>query len=109
MITYIWKINEMIVIPSYAGLQDIVKSVGYSVTALEDGYSTDITLSVELNSTVDPDKFIAYEDLTEETVISWVQPMTDMIQLESRAQIALTELRTPAIVAKPLPWTPNTN
>lgn len=109
MITYIWKINELTVVPSDLGLQDIVKSVRYSVTASEDGISTIIPLSVELNSVSDPDKFIAYSDLTEDTVISWIQPMTDMLELESRAAIELAELRSPPIVTKPLPWSPKSD
>lgn len=109
MISYTWKIKQLTVVPDYSGLQDVVKSVGYSVTASEDDLSTDILLSVELNSVSDPSKFIAYEDLTEETIISWVQPMTDMVELEARATQALLGLRSPPTVTKPLPWTPNTN
>lgn len=109
MITYIWKINELTVVPSISGLQDVVKAVSYSVTASENDISTTIPLSVELNSVNDPDKFISYTDLTEDTVISWVQPMTDMVQLEARATQELAELRSPPIVTKPLPWSPKSD
>ena len=109
MITYTWKIQELTVATNDAGLQDVVKSVRYSVTASEDEFSTDIELSVALNPIADPNQFVAYSDLTEQTVLGWIQPMTDMIQLEARAVQSLQELRNPPIVTKPLPWTPNTN
>lgn len=104
MITYTWKINELTVMPTISGLQDVVKAVRYTVVAMEDGLSTSITLSVELNSVSDPNTFISYKDLSENTVIGWVQSMTDMVQLEARAQIELGVLRDPAPVNKPLPW-----
>lgn len=109
MILYTWKIQELTVAPNDSGLQDVVKSVRYSVTASEDEFSTDIELSVALNPIADPNQFVAYVDLTEQTVLDWIQPMTDIIELEARAAMALQELRTPPIVTKPLPWTPNTN
>jgi len=107
MINYTWKIQELIVATNDSGLQDVVRSVSYSVTAIEEGISTTIPLSLELNPISDPNQFVAYGDLTEQTVLGWVQPMTDMIELEARAQQNLQELRNPPIVAKPLPWTPN--
>jgi len=109
MIVYTWKIKELTVAPNDLGLQDVVKSVRYSVTATEDGISTDIELSIALNAISDPDQFIAFADLTEQTVLGWVQPMTDMIELEARAMMYLQELRNPPIVTKPLPWTLATN
>jgi hypothetical protein len=109
MITYTWKIQELNVAPNDSGLQDVVKSVRYYVTASEDEVSTDIELSVALNAIADPDQFVAFADLTEQTVLDWVQPMTDMIELEARAMMYLQELRKPPIVTKSLPWTPNTN
>lgn len=109
MITYTWKIQELTVAPNDSGLQDVVKSVRYSVTATEEDISTDIGLSVALNPIADPNQFVAYSDLTEQTVLDWIQPMTDMIELEARATLVLQELRTPPIVTKPLPWSPKSD
>lgn len=100
MIDYVWKINQLVI----TELENVVKSVSYSVTASENGLSTDIELSVELHPVTDPDKFIAYQDLSEAVVLAWVKSMTDMIQLEGQAQLSLAELRTPLIETKALPW-----
>jgi hypothetical protein len=105
MINYTWKIQELTVATSELGLQDVVKSVRYVVTASEDGISTDIELSVALNAIADPDQFVAFVDLTEQTVLGWIQPLTNMIQLEATAMMYLQELRKPPIVTKSLPWT----
>jgi len=106
MINYSWDIKEIQVAPFEEGLENVVKSVGYCVTATDssDNLFTVIYGSVALAPVANPEQFIMYESLQKETVIGWLQNILDMTELESRANIEINIQRNPPIITKPLPW-----
>lgn len=67
--TYEWEIMGV----DSKTADGIVFNVMYQFRANEDGYMTGIEDTMELDAPAEGDTIIPYSDLTEETVISWVQ------------------------------------
>ena len=90
-----WKVRNINCILNQNGKQNIVKEVEFIVDGLVNGV-------VEIPYV--PGDFLAYDDLTEDTVIGWVKTaLTDSIvaAFEDRA----AELQAPPTTEyKPLPW-----
>jgi Tfp pilus assembly protein PilP len=79
---------------------DVVTTVHYTVTktdgeALGSSYGT---VGVEAGDTVIP-----FEELTEDTVIEWVESKLDLVKLEANLDAQIQEQKTPK-VASGLPW-----
>lgn len=72
MNTYSWSIEKVQIEPSYAGFNNVVRIVEYSVTATsEDLISTSISGSVMYDS-VNPQYFTPLEELTKSKIIDWL-------------------------------------
>lgn len=60
-------------------------------------------------STVDPDNFVAYEDLTEEIVLSWIQSVVvDSYEEHVNQKIAeqIESIVNPVVEETTFPWSP---
>jgi hypothetical protein len=79
---------------------DIVTTVHWSVIKQDDEFTASSygTVSVEAGDTVIP-----FDELTEDTVIEWVEAKLDLVKLESNLDAQIQEQKTPK-VASGLPW-----
>ena len=68
-ITYNWTINNL----GSTVADGVVFVVNYEFTATDGTYLSGIQDFMELDAPAEGDTIIPYSDLTEETVISWVQ------------------------------------
>ena len=112
MNTYEWRIDALHAALEAEGLENVVRTVFYSVVGTE-GTNPSITftyggLSVDVPQP-DPDApFVPYEDLTEEETVSWVQAAYSeeaLAFLYATIDERLEVLKTPPSVPLPLPWT----
>jgi hypothetical protein len=71
--TYSWSVQLLKVLPSEAGLTDVVKKVHATLEADNGLGKTCSQLLVTALGPPDPENFIAYESVTEEDVIGWVE------------------------------------
>lgn len=72
-IEYTWTFDTLETIPSQDGLTDVVKIVHWNITGVDS--ETNISAKMvgrETLSSPDPESFIAFDDITEETVKAWV-------------------------------------
>jgi len=99
-ITY--KINKLEVIPSQNQFINIVKTVHYSVIIKDNGYSAEIIDYLKL-SEPEPFQFIAYDNLTEATVIGWVKSNIDILRIENALKQKLKSIKNPTELKDP-PW-----
>ena len=86
-----------------------VSEVFWTVWATrEEKYVTEISGSFELSPDPDSDSFIAYDDLTQDNVISWVHDILDRDIIEQEAKDKLNRLHpevdTIPVVQNGIPW-----
>lgn len=106
-ITYTWIIEQIQTVPSENGLTDVIKDIHWRVNALAaDNISATSYGSTGLESP-DPEDFVSYPNLTESTVIGWLQTTlgeetVTNIQTNLAGEIELK--RNPPVEIKPVPW-----
>ena len=110
-LTYTWKIKTLKK-TSGTGLSDVIVGTQWQVTAVdEDGNEGKFDGATPFNlSTVNPDNFIAYEDLTEEIVLGWIKSVVvggywSHVNEQIEKQIELK--KNPVVEVSELPWSPS--
>lgn len=113
MPTVTWTITSIECKIQDQGYQNVVYTVAWNVCAAEGATSTRIPGVQILN--FDPSspgyQFIPYDELTEPTVIGWVQAAMGPMLVEANEQQALyllDQIINPTVEQKPLPWAPPT-
>ena len=93
--TYKWKINALDVNINEGNDSDVVYCVHWSYSVEEDGTTAHIigTHSLEYDS----ENFVAYEDITEETVIGWLEEGLDVDSMKEGLDNTLAEKITPKV------------
>lgn len=105
MLEYKWSIDN-VVVANENGSNNVIKSVHYlvEVSDSESGKSTTLRGSLALSDVVDPNSFIAFDQLTQDVVLNWITTKVDTIELESQATIQLNAQRSSTLSASDLPW-----
>lgn len=99
---YNWYINEMEVSPSLDGLTDVVKKINFTYEAIDGEYRTwirDIYLCPNPSGT----DFTAYDNLTKEQVVSWLEDGLNVVDLQNQLQEKINVLKL-SLIALPLPF-----
>lgn len=75
--TYEWKIKNLKKAVNANDLSDVIIGTQWILTATnENGYSGSFNGATPFKpAEVDPNNFVAFEDLTEEQVIGWIKPI----------------------------------
>ncbi len=98
-----WKIESMIVKPQDGSHTDVVVTATWRCIAVDGDYSASNYGSMGFASP--NDDFIAYPDLTEDTVLGWIWANgVDKDEVEANVARELDMQVNPPTVAKPLPW-----
>lgn len=109
VITYTWGIAQMECAPSDDGLANVVKTVHWTLLAEDGTYVASSYGSAGLSSP-DGGEFIAYNNLTKETVINWVKAALNagnedcVSQMEAALAANIEEQCNPKIVRPSVPW-----
>ena len=79
---------------------DIVTTVHWSAIKQDDEFTASSygSVSVEAGDTVIP-----FDELTEDTVIEWVEAKLDLVELENNLDAQIQEQKTPKVTSG-LPW-----
>ena len=98
-----WKIESMVVKPQDGSYTDCVVTATWRCTAVDGDYSASNYGSMGFASP--SGDFIAYPDLTEDTVLGWIWANgVDKAEVEANVLRELDMQVNPPVVAKPLPW-----
>ena len=98
-----WKVESMIVKPQDGSHTDVVVTAAWRCTAVDGEHSASNYGSMGFGSPGDP--FIAYPDLTEDTVLGWIWANgVDKAEVEANVARELDMQVNPPTVPMPLPW-----
>jgi hypothetical protein len=106
MNTYTWVISALDCVPSLDGRTNVVSVAHWRLNAT-DGNHTVTSYGTQYLGYANSNAFIAYSDLTNETVIGWVQTAMgdEQVQaIQSSLDNQIEKLITPTIISPPLPW-----
>lgn len=100
---YKWSVNPLECVPSQGSLTNIIKTIHWRYTGTDGTYSADVYGSMGLE---DPEagSFIAFDDLTEETVIGWLESKLEVETLQANINSNIETQINPPIVSKSAPW-----
>lgn len=103
VITHTWGIAQIECSPIEDGNINVVKTVHWTVIADDGSYTASSYGSVGLASP-EPEAFIAYDELTRDTVVDWVKDALNANEIEAALASNIDEQRNPKIVRLPAPW-----
>ena len=99
---YNWYIIEMEVSPSLDGLTNVVKKINFTYEAIDGEYRTWIRDNYLCPNPSGTD-FIAYDNLTKEEVVSWLENGLNIIDLQKQLQEKIDMLKI-SLITLPLPF-----
>ena len=111
-ITYTWRIESLDAAPTEGELTNVVRRIHWRLFGTDNANTLDLYGDVPLGS-ADPEDFILFENLTEATVVTWLEAAIDarageeeptVTQLRAGLAGMLAAKRTPLVVPMPVPW-----
>jgi hypothetical protein len=100
---YQWVIAQLDTAPSEDALTDVVKTIHWRYQATDADYSSEVYGAMACATPSDTD-FTAYDDLTQDQVISWLEASLDVDALKENLDKQIDDQKNPPIVNLPLPW-----
>lgn len=97
MNNYTWKINAVDCYTSKDGLEKVAYNVHWSYFATN-GEHTASMIGVQSIGEPNPDNFVAFEDLTEENVIGWIEAALDVETMKANLDKQIEDLVAPKVV-----------
>lgn len=97
MNNYTWKINAVDCYTTKDGLEKVAYNVHWSYFATN-GEHTASMIGVQSIGEPNPDNFVAFEDLTEEQVVSWIEAAMDVEQMKANLDKQIEDLIAPKVV-----------
>ena len=94
---YTWRINAVDCYTSKDGLEKVAYNVHWSYFATN-GEHTASMIGVQSIGEPNPDNFVAFEDLTEDDVISWIESAMDVEQMQANLDKQIEDLVAPKVV-----------
>jgi hypothetical protein len=104
MITYKWEVLSLYTKPSLDGLENVVRRVTWRYQITDGGNYGEIYQDTYLPDPSGSNTYIAYPNLTEETILGWVQNIEDVPALQAELQLRLEKSKNPDIIENKLPW-----
>lgn len=101
--TYKWDFYAFDVAPSENGYTDLIKSISWKMIANNGTHQCEMHSKLPLEYP-NPENFIAFENLTEEQVISWAESKVNVADFKSSLDYSLELLTNPPIITKQAPW-----
>ena len=102
--TYKWTINALDVNINEGDNSDVVYGVHWSYSVEEDGVTAHNIGTHSLQ--YDSENFVAYEDLTEEIVIGWLEDALDIDSMKEGLDSVLAEKIAPKVKTYSNPFPP---
>ena len=104
MITYSWNINRMYTKPSLNSLTNVIHIVDWSYIGTdEDNNKAYMQMPTPLPEPSD-ENFIPYNSITKEMVISWLESILNIEDLQQGIINKIENIKNPPLVEIPFPW-----
>lgn len=100
---YTWKIEALEYAPELNGLKKVITSVHWRYIGTDGEISQDV-YGVEGVEIPEDDEFIAYEDLTEQIVIEWLESKLDVEKLQENLANQIEAIKNPKVVVDTNPF-----
>jgi hypothetical protein len=105
---YTWTIKQLNVIPSKGQYTDVVYSIVWEVTGV-DGQDSATTSGALAINTDNIENFIAYQNLTQDEVLSWMfnalgQDAKQKAELQTQTVIEAKKSAINVVCKETLPW-----
>jgi hypothetical protein len=100
--TYSWNIVAVDRRPSEGELSDVIYNVHWRYTADNGNDVTATIIGTQSVAAPDSENFIAYADVTEANVISWIEPEMDLTEMQSNLDAQVAEKVTPTSITSAL-------
>jgi hypothetical protein len=105
---YTWAIKQLNVIPSKGQHTDVVHSIAWEVTGVDGQESASTSGALSIN-TDNIENFIAYQNLTQDEVLSWVfnalgQDEKQKAELQIQTVIEAKKSTINIVCKETLPW-----
>lgn len=112
MTQFTWVINELNCLANSEGLQDVINVIHWTYNATDvDETGTEWFASMYSTANVDqpnPQNFIPYADVTKAEVISWLEEVLPVADMQASLEANIELQKHPVEVTLPLPWVPTT-
>lgn len=102
-IEYIWSFPSLEVELNQDGLEKVVTTVHWRLGARDGDHFTDVYGSVGLSPPL-PSSFTEFDDLTEEDILSWIEPKLEVEQMKTSLETQLNTLKNPTKASFAPPW-----
>ena len=101
-----WNITQMNCYPEQDGLTDVVFSVSWNLTVIDDTYTSSVngTIGVELDPAA---PYTPYNELTKDQVLGWVKLSlgdAQVLEYENGVSSIVEAQKNPTIISPPLPF-----
>lgn len=107
MVEYSWEVLSLFTSPSENGLNDVVKRATWRYQAKEGSYAADVYKDTFFDSP-NPDDYLNFNSLSQETVINWVKQKINLQELKDEVDQKLFDTKNPSrVLEKQKPWDPN--
>ena len=104
-IIYTWEITAMEVILNQDGLSNVVSNIDWRLIATVKGQPyTALHWAKQYVSAPDADTFTAYDELTKEQVVSWLESVLDVPQLKENLDEQINLQANPVTAILPPPF-----
>lgn len=106
MINYTWTFSNCKVIQKMGDLENVIKSVDWTLTASDEYHSVSASGTTEFSG-VDLLQFVEFTTITKEQMTDWVLSGIsddDLKAVKEQLEKGLIELNKPVLVQMPLPF-----
>ena len=100
--TYSWHIVAVDRRPTDGDLSDVIYNVHWRYTADNGSDVTATIIGTQSVAAPDSENFIAYADVTEANVISWIEPKMDLTEMQLNLDAQIAEKVTPTSITSAL-------
>ena len=104
MITYTWNIHKIYTKPSLNDLTNVIHMIHWQYIGTDENNNT---ASIDLPITLpepSEENFISYNNITEEMVISWLESILNIEDLQQGIVDKIENIKNPPLVEIPFPW-----
>jgi hypothetical protein len=105
MIKYKHEILKLNVAPSLNYFTDVVTQIIWRLQISKGGFFTDRFFATDITPPIDNNEyFIYFDDLSDETVFSWIESHEDMDEIKQELLKELEIAKNPIEIEKNVPW-----
>lgn len=109
MTQFTWVINQLNCLVDSEGLQDVINVIHWTYKATDIDETGQEWFASMYSSTgvaqPNPQNFIPYADVTEAEVISWLEEVLPVADMQANLEGNIESQKHPTEVTLPLPWT----